>query len=279
VEASVTPPSALTVVPIGVIRSPFPDRASAPRQPASSNGAAGRIELTADGRFEYALADLETFSHVWVLFWFHLNEGWKSKVFPPRSSRRRGVFATRSPYRPNPIGMSVFRLERVEGLTLHVSNVDVIDGTPVLDIKPYVPYTDAVSGANHGWLGEEFAQNGGATPVDPGEAHEVQFEEVATAQMDFLRDHHGIELRARIRDVLALGASPHPYRRIRKAEHGFVLAVQEWRVVFRVDGRVVTVERVFSGYRPSVLYSSPDPAHASHRAFGERFGADGRGGS
>ena len=83
-----------------------------------------------------------------MLFWFDRNEGWRPKVLPPRSrSGRKGVFATRSPHRPNPLGLSAVRLERVDGLTLHVSDVDMLDGTPVLDIKPYVAYTDAIADA------------------------------------------------------------------------------------------------------------------------------------
>ena len=76
---------------------------------------------------------------IWVLFWFHLNEGWRPKVQPPRSTTgRKGLFSTRSPHRPNPLGLSALRLERVEGLTVHVRGADLVDGTPVLDIKPYM---------------------------------------------------------------------------------------------------------------------------------------------
>src|SRR5205085_10553192 len=131
--------------------------------PAAARGVKGTLELHPDGRFEHALDDLGSFSHIWVLFWFHLNDSWHSKVLPPRSDKRRGVFATRSPYRPNPLGMSVLRLERIEGRTLHVLDVDMIDGTPVLDIKPYLPYTDVVQTTGHGWLDEDPE----APPADP----------------------------------------------------------------------------------------------------------------
>ena len=145
---------ALTLRPIGVIRTPFQDRLSAPRQPAARRGTAGTIELYPGQDFEHALSDLEHWDHVWVLFWFHLNTGWRPKVLPPRSSVRRGVFATRSPHRPNPIGMSVLRLDAVDASAriLHVRDVDIVDGTPVLDIKPYVPYADSVPNASTGWL-------------------------------------------------------------------------------------------------------------------------------
>ena len=86
--------------------------------------------------FEHALSNLAEWQYIWVLFWFDRNEGWRPKVLPPRSrSGRKGVFATRSPHRPNPLGLSAVRLERVDGLTLHVSDIDMLDGKHVIDIK------------------------------------------------------------------------------------------------------------------------------------------------
>jgi tRNA-Thr(GGU) m(6)t(6)A37 methyltransferase TsaA len=142
---------ALTLQPIGVAHTPFVDRVSAPRQPRIADGVEGTIELFAGHGYEHALEDLEGWDRIWVVFWFHLNEGWRPKVLPPRSTgKRRGVFSTRSPHRPNPIGISVLRLEGVEGLVLRVKDVDLVDGTPILDIKPYVPYADAFPDASTG---------------------------------------------------------------------------------------------------------------------------------
>jgi tRNA-Thr(GGU) m(6)t(6)A37 methyltransferase TsaA len=272
------PHTSLTVTPIGLIHTPFPDRASAPRQPPASSGTPGTIELFPDGRYEHALEDLGTFRLIWVLFWFHLNDGWKAKVLPPRSTDRRGVFATRSPYRPNPIGMSVLRLERIRGLTLDVLDVDMIDGTPLLDIKPYLPYADAIPGADHGWLdggGGVAGEGVPERPRDPRQVHDVRFSAAASVQLAFLRDRFGIDLSRRIEDVLALGPSPHPYRRIRQDGRAFQLAVREWRVRFHVDGSNVLVQCVQSGYRPSVLFSSEDPVLDPHRQYVEAFGVDG----
>ena len=90
---------------------------------------------------------------LWVLSHLHLNTGWNAKVMPPRGERKkRGLFATRSPHRPNNIGLTAVRLVGVEGFTLHVEEIDLLDGTPVLDIKPYVPYADAFPGAHAGWI-------------------------------------------------------------------------------------------------------------------------------
>jgi tRNA-Thr(GGU) m(6)t(6)A37 methyltransferase TsaA len=133
-------PARLTLQPIGVVHSAIRSKAEAARQPAAAMEATARIELHPGRNFEHALEDLEGWERIWVLFWFHLNDSWRPKVLPPRSaSGRKGVFATRSPYRPNPLGLSAVRLDRIEGLTLFIRDVDLVDGTPVLDIKPYIP--------------------------------------------------------------------------------------------------------------------------------------------
>ena len=143
----------LVLEPIGYVRTELATKVEAARQPRSGAGAVGRIELLPARNFEHALSNLAEWQFIWVLFWFDRNEGWRPKVLPPRSrSGRKGVFATRSPHRPNPLGLSAVRLERVDGLTLHVRDVDMLDGTPVLDIKPYVPYADAYPESKAGWL-------------------------------------------------------------------------------------------------------------------------------
>ena len=260
----------VTLTPLGVIRTPFPDKASAPRQPAAAKGARGRIELFADARLEHALQDLSSFGFIWLIFHFHLSRSFRGKVLPPRSLTRRGVFATRAPHRPNPIGMSLVRLERIEAPCLDVLDVDMIDETPLLDIKPYLPYADVAPDATHGWLDDRSPE---AAHGDPKPAFDVSFSPRAAAQIAFLRDRCGVDLASRIRTTLALGPSPHPYRRIRRDGDGFRLSVQDWRVRFLVSGTRVWVEKVLSGYRPSQLFS--DPTLAVHRLYAESFGSDG----
>lgn len=255
---------ALVLHPIGVVRSPFGDRVSAPRQPYVAADAVGTIELHAGRDFEDALADIERWSHLWVLYWFHLNEGWRPKVLPPRSNEKRGVFATRSPHRPNPIGLSPMKLLRVEGRVLHVSGVDVVDGTPVLDLKPYVPFADIVPDASTGWIGN-----------DPDPAYEVRWEPLAQQQAAWLRDTHAVVLTPSVDKQLALGPRPHAYRRIRELDDGTrVLSVHDWRVQFRVEERTAIVERLRSGYRPSQLFGEgeTDAKLVAHRAFAAVFG-------
>jgi len=96
---------------------------------------------------------LERFSHIWVIYWLHLNQGWNPLVRPPgRGNKKRGLLATRAPHRPNPIGLSAVRLFAIENNTLTIDSADLLDGTPVLDIKPYLPYADCIASANSGWL-------------------------------------------------------------------------------------------------------------------------------
>jgi tRNA-Thr(GGU) m(6)t(6)A37 methyltransferase TsaA len=234
--------------PIGFVRTGLSSKVEAARQPRAAEGTEGRIELLPGRNFEHALDDLASWEYIWVVFWFHLNRGWRPKVLPPRSvSGRKGVFSTRSPHRPNPIGLSVVRLERIDGLVLYVRDVDIIDGTPVLDLKPYVAYTDAHPAARSGWLGDS------APPADPVAAYDVRWAERAAVQVAWIEARTGLPLHDRAAAILELGPAPHPYRRIRRIGDEFRLAIKEWRVRFTVTGREVHVLDVRSGYRASDL--------------------------
>ena len=136
--------------PIGVIHSPFKKPEGTPIQPASSKGAKGKVIVFPE--FQEGLKDIEGFSHIILLYYFHLVRQVKLLVKPYMDETPRGVFATRAPARPNPIGISVVRLLKVEGNILYVENLDIVDGTPLLDIKPYVSDFDGVSDSRIGWL-------------------------------------------------------------------------------------------------------------------------------
>lgn len=237
----------LTLEPIGVLRSPFVERVDAPRQPRAALGVEGTIELEPGRGFEDAVADLEGWQYLWVIGWFDRNSTWRPKVSPPRSSVKRGVFSTRAPHRPNPIALSVFELVSIDGLSIRVRNVDLLDGTPILDIKPYVPWTDSIADARTGWLETE-----GSGVVDPGRRFEVAIEPRA-ARVLALLEANGVELESKLRQSLALGPSPHAYRRIKKDGDRYVVAIKAWRARFRVDGNLVSVESVRSGYRANEL--------------------------
>ena len=247
-------PARLTLEPIGFLHNSLETKVQAARQPRAAAGAPARIELLPGRNFEHALEDLAGWELIWVIFWFHQNPRWRPKVLPPRSTTgRKGVFATRSPHRPNPIGMSVVRLERVDGLILHIRDADMLDGTPVLDLKPYVAYTDAHPDAGTGWLEDSARPGTLAQPSDPVRAYEVKFEALAAEQARWIEVHTGLEIRERIQSTLALGPAPHPYRRIRRVDGGMQLSVKEWRVRFAVVERDVRVIEIYSGFRASQL--------------------------
>lgn len=136
------------------MRSPYARRFGTPQQASAVDSDAEAV-LQLDPAIvpEEALRDLVGVERIWILSYLDRGGGWSPMVRPPRGTReRRGVFATRSPDRPNPIGLSAARLIRVEGCMLHVRGIDLLDGTPILDIKPYIPYADAFPDAKAGWI-------------------------------------------------------------------------------------------------------------------------------
>ena len=139
--------------PIGTIHSPFDKPQNMPIQPVGGLGIAGTVVINPE--FQEGLQDLAGFSHIILLYHFHLSKGYALKVKPFLDDVLRGLFATRAPRRPNPIGISVVRLERIDGNVLHVVNLDIVDGTPLLDIKPYVPDFTESGDVKIGWLSKK----------------------------------------------------------------------------------------------------------------------------
>jgi tRNA-Thr(GGU) m(6)t(6)A37 methyltransferase TsaA len=137
---------------IGIIRSPFAESKGTPIQPVYAAGTEGTIELFEP--FDEGLADLEGFDRIWLLYWCDRAVSPKMRGIPYRDTQERGLFATRAPARPNPIGLSCAKLLRVDKRTLYVAELDVLDGTPLLDLKPYVPLFDSFPAARGGWLNE-----------------------------------------------------------------------------------------------------------------------------
>ena len=257
-------PTSYTVTPIGVIQTPYTEKYHAPRQPGVREAPPeGVITLFPGSNFEQALEDLQGFDRIWILSWFHRNDGWTPKVLPPRSGTdRKGVFATRSPHRPNPIGLSLCTLLEIRGRTLRVSDPDLLDGTPILDIKPYIPYAEAFPSAASGWID--------ALPPDDERTFAVAVDPFAEQQSRWLRTEHGVDFLGQASTLLAA----HPSKRTKQTAPGeFILAIKSWRVCYTVHDRTVTILRIGSGY-PSDALSAPPIAsdgelhdRAAHDAF------------
>ncbi len=143
--------------PIGIIHSPFKDRNEIPKQPFEGKDVKAKVEIFPE--FLDGLKGLEKFSHIVLLFNFHLSQDYNLQVVPYREKQIRGVFATRSPHRPNQIGMSIVRLESIESNIINISNIDIIDGTPLLDIKPFIKEMDCFDTNdldNSEWFNNKF---------------------------------------------------------------------------------------------------------------------------
>ncbi|MBI5217213.1 MAG: tRNA (N6-threonylcarbamoyladenosine(37)-N6)-methyltransferase TrmO [Ignavibacteriae bacterium] len=256
----------LILKPIGIIHTPYKDKFLTPRQPGmDEQQVEGIIELFPHQNFEQALEDLSGFERIWILYWFHKNEDWKPKVLPPRSGKKkRGVFSTRSPHRPNPVGLSLCTLLEINGLTLRVANPDLLDGTPILDIKPYIPYADAFPNSRAGWLDEVSKKI-----ID----YQVKCSSLVKAQADWLESNYNISLLPQASKTLSLDPLPHSFRRTKQRADGtLVLAIKSWRVCYTVNENIVTIERIESGYSLSKLIQSKKektPLHdeQAHRAF------------
>jgi tRNA (adenine37-N6)-methyltransferase len=159
---------------IGRVRSPFASAVGTPIQPVYAGGAGG--EVVVDERYAEALDDIEGFERIWLVYWMDGVREYRGHVVPYRDTREHGLFATRSPSRPNPIGLSAVRLLRRAGNVLHVADLDILDGTAVLDIKPYVPEFDSHPASRAGWFDDTAADRrtaddrfARAAPPDPEE--------------------------------------------------------------------------------------------------------------
>lgn len=207
----------LEFAPIGYVHSCFKEKFGIPRQPGLVKQAHGFIKLLDNPDLKTAIRALESFSHIWLIFVFHEHgsRNWKPSIRPPRlgGAKKVGVLASRSPHRPNPIGLSAVKLERIDpdapgGPEIHVSGIDLLDGTPVLDLKPYIPYADSIAEANAGWAEEPIHRT------------EVEFTEQAVASIKKRSKLSGYEnLKALIVEMLEIDPRPAFQKRRMPAEN------------------------------------------------------------
>ena len=257
--------TSFTFAPIGHFRGEATRKYDAPRQGVFAGGT-GRVELLPGRNFEMALRNLEGFERIWLVFVFDRNGAeWRPTTRPPVAAAgvsRVGVFASRAPYRPNPIGLSCVRLVAVKGRSLEVAEADLLDGTPILDVKPYVPAADAFPEARAGWVAEQ-----------------LQDEWTVVPSPEFLAAHAAVRA-VGAPDILSeaklqLGHAPFDATRKRVVRLGGgsrkgCLSLRMFRIDFIVDeaARTVSLTALRSGYAPGELDLPDDPSadKAYHRA-------------
>ena len=213
------------IAPIGTFHCDEWFRFETPRQGVFAENR-GYIELS-DDAFAEAAADLNGFERIWVIFVFHLNQTWNVKVTPPiaPAGRKIGVLATRSPHRPNRIGMSCVELEKVEGKRIHIRNFDLLDNTPVIDIKPYIPAADAFPDARTGWLEEAEANR-----------YTVDFTPEARMQCEALSVSGGTDLQNFCRVQLSYAPLDASRKKLKQLSADcWQIRCREWLITFQID--------------------------------------------
>ncbi|BEI22342.1 hypothetical protein L911_0799 [Vibrio fluvialis I21563] len=226
-----------TIEPIAVIESPYKEKFAVPRQPRLVPSATARVKLLGESNCPEAVRGIEQFSHLWLLFLFdqNLQAGWKPTVRPPRlgGNERIGVLASRSTFRPNGIGMSAVELrgasKQGDQIYLDLGSVDLVDGTPIIDIKPYIPYSDSIADAQ-----------GGYAEAEPEQA-EVTFSAAALETLQRLPD--GQVQQAVIGEVLAQDPRP-AYKKNKPDMKEYAVNLYDLNVKFMVNGNLVTVTAI-----------------------------------
>ena len=246
----------INLQPIGTVHSDLVYRYETPRQGVLAGNNVSYIQLETQKNFEQAVKLLDGFERIWVIYIFHLNENWKPMVTPPRHTRKKvGVFATRSPHRPNRIGMSCVRLEKVEGLKIFISESDILDGSPVLDIKPYLPYSDSFPESKTGWVKKNIE-----------EIYEVVFDFASDTQCMWLKEEANINLFNFARLQLEFNPTDISRKRITKVVNNgsgadqFILAYRTWRIHYKINEneRSVVIKEIRSGYDADEMLSKED---------------------
>ena len=256
---------ATTLTPVGHFRCSAKHPYEARRQGTTDESSEiGWVELGKG--FAQTLSGLEGFSRLWLLYGFDRNTSWKPMVMPKRGPRiKRGVFATRSPYRPNFIGLSCVELVGIEGSRILVKGFDLLDGSPIYDIKPYLPYADAFPGAKAGW-----------TDALDEEAYAIFFSEKAEVQLAWLEERKLTQARGFLIEQLSHDPLDGERKRVAPlSESLYRLSYRTWRADLEMDAskRAITVVSIASGYSPSELSSADDKYQDKdlHRAYIERF--------
>ena len=265
----------MQITPIGTFFGDAVYKYDAPRQGRLFAGHPGRIVLNPGQNFETALRDLDGFERIWVIFQFHENAGWRPTTrppVPPKGRDRVGTFASRSPYRPNPIGLSCIRLLKIDGLTLFVDEADMLNETPVLDIKPYIPMADAFPDAKAGWVEEQV-----------GDLWSVEMSDTFAEQNRWIAERSTFDLFSFAQVQLSRGnfskdVFDSTRRRLTVDENAKtgVLAYRTFRIHFCFEelSRIVRLQKIASGYTSADLNPETEDKYGDkqlHRDFIANF--------
>lgn len=242
--------------PIGYIQTPFKERFGTPRQPSLVPSSWGILKLRPGLNLFGSLEGLEGFSHAWLIFVFHENQNKavRAKIHPPRMEGGKiGLFATRTPHRPNPIGLSAVKIEKVEADTVYFSGVDLVDGTPILDLKPYLPSSDSLSEATSGW-----------TQSRPERQIEVVFTPEALKDLSSRVGDRSERFRSSIQELLELDPRPVFYRGTEENPNPYTdlygFRFDDLNVVYRMVGTQATVLEIqaWSDFKAATSKDSQD---------------------
>lgn len=258
----------IIIEPIGVVQSELVHRYETPRQGVLAGKTISVIKLNPKNNFQQALKYLDGFDRIWVLYQFHLNNNWKPLISPPRHTRKKiGVFASRAPYRPNQLGMSCVKLEKVEGLKVYISESDMLDGSPVLDIKPYLPYSDSFPDAATGWVKKDYEKK-----------YEVILSQKAELQCNWLKENASINLLNFSRLQLEFCPADTTRKRVSVSakETHLTLAYRTWRINYQVNDqdKKVFINEIESGYSKKELRLITEDKYLDkplHNVFIQRF--------
>lgn len=251
--------------PIGFLRNAPRDKREVARQSALQNTHENEsfIEVTLENA-KQTLIGVEGFSHLWVIFNFDRNTNWNPMVLPPRLDHKTGVFASRSPHRPNPIGISLCEISKIKEHRIYLVKSDLLEGTPILDLKPYIPEYDYVSEAKVGWTSLSLS-------------YYVTISQLAETQFVYLKSKFSLDLKS----VFIRQLEHHPLDNSRKRVKTlpdkpahFEIAFRTWRAEFVLrDEKALEILNIYSGYSPMELASETDKYNDKniHRAFVTQF--------
>lgn len=217
-----------------------------PRQGVLNQNSKGTVKLNLENAPQ-CLEGLEGFSHIWLIYIFHQNQNWKPMVSPPRIHPKKvGVLASRAPYRPNQIGMSLVKLDKVNKSSIEVSEFDLLDQTPIIDIKPYIHYSDSRQTSEAGW-------------IKPEKNYVINYTEESQQQAQWLYDKAGIDLFQIIKTQLQYRPTDQNIKRISQKNNQWTLCYRTWRIHYTTSNLEVTIVSISSGYsKEEILHNTED---------------------